>query len=274
MFRPAVKTTPLQGIFALGELIFHSAVRHVRKQHGNAIVGLLTNIFQSVLGIGVMLLLNSLVGGMSSAPVRGDKMLYIMSGIFSFMTHTKAIGAVARAEGPTSAMMKHGPMNTLVSISSSALSALYLQTLSALSILYAYHTLWTPITIDQPIGVLLMFLLAWLSGCAIGMIFKALTPWAPDFFGLVTQVYSRANMVFSGKFFVANVTRMQTLYFFMWNPLFHIIDQTRGFMFLNYEPRYSSIGYPVVVTLALMFIGLLGERFTARRASVSWSAGR
>ena len=113
-----------------------------------------------------------------------------------------------------------------------------------------------------------------LTAAAIETLPTPLTPWAPDFFGLVTQVYSRANMVFSGKFFVANVTPMHTLYFFMWNPLFHVIDQTRGFMFLNYEPRYSSIAYPVVVTLALMFLGLLGERFTARRASVSWSAGR
>lgn len=274
MFRPAVRPSPFQGIVSMFELIFHSAVRQVRKSNGNAIIGLLTNIIQSVLGIAVMLLLNQLIGGTNTAPVRGDRMLYIMSGIFSFMTHTKAIRAVASADGPTSAMMKHGPMTSLISICSSALSSLYLQSLSAMTILYAYHTLWKPITIDQPIGVLLMFLLAWLSGCAIGMIFKALTPWAPDLFGLLTQVYSRANMVFSGKFFVANVTPMHTLHFFLWNPLFHIIDQTRGFMFLNYEPRYSSIMYPLYVTLALVFLGLLGERFTANRASASWSAGK
>jgi len=273
MFRGEVRKGPVQSGFALLELIFHSAVRHVRKSNGNAVVGLLKSIAQSIIGIGIMFLLFHLIGN-SNAPVRGDRMLYIMSGIFSFMTHTKAIRAVSAAEGPTSAMMKHTPMNSLVSICSSALSALYLQTLSAAVILYAYHVLWNPISIDEPVGVLTMYLMAWLSGCAIGLCFKALTPWAPDFFGVATMAYSRANMVFSGKLFLANATPMYILQLFMWNPLFHVIDQTRGFMFLNYTPRYSSPTYPVIVTAILIVVGLMGERYTSRHASVSWNARR
>jgi ABC-type polysaccharide/polyol phosphate export permease len=63
--------------------------------------------------------------------MRGDFLLYVMSGVFLFMTHVKAVGAVAGAEGPTSPMMKHAPMNTIVSIAAAALSALYIQVLSA-----------------------------------------------------------------------------------------------------------------------------------------------
>lgn len=273
MFRPDAKASSIHTIFAMCELIFHATVRNIRKSHGNAIIGLLTSIFQSVIGIAIMLLMMDLMGT-NRAPVRGDRVLYIMSGIFSFMTHTRAIKSVSGAEGPTSSMMKHAPMNTIVSITSSALSALYMQTLSAAVILYGYHVLWKPISIDEPVGVLMMYLLAWISGCAIGLIFKALVPWAPDFFGLLTTVYSRANMVFSGKFFVANVTPMHILIFFTWNPLFHVIDQTRGFMFLNYTPHYSSIQYPLIVTSVLLVIGLIGERYTARHASVSWTARR
>ena len=273
MFRPEVRKGGFQRAMALFELIFHASVRHVRKAHGNAVIGLLTSILQSMIGIGIMFLLSQLIGN-TNAPVRGDRMLYIMSGIFSFMTHTKSISAVARSDGPTASMMKHAPMNTIVSISSAAISALYLQTLSAAVILFAYHVLWNPISIDQPVGVLCMYLLAWLSGCAIGVVFKAVTPWAPDFFGLATTAYTRANMVFSGKLFLANATPMHILHLFMWNPLFHVIDQTRGFMFLNYTPHYSSINYPIIVTGVLVVVGLMGEQFTAKRASASWSAGR
>lgn len=273
MFRPEVKTTPFHGILTLSELIFHATVRRIRKSHGNAIIGLLSSIVQAIVGIAVMMLLFYLLGN-NTSPVRGDRMMYIMSGIFSFMTHSRAIRAVAGAEGPTSSMMKHGPMNTTVSIAAAALSALYIQTLSAAVILYGYHVLWRPISIDEPVGVLLMYLLAWLSGCAIGLIFKALVPWAPDFFGILTMAYTRIDMVFSGKMFLANATPMHILVFFMWNPLFHIIDQIRGFMFLNYTPHYSSIEYPVIVTIVLLFIGLLGERFTSRHVSVSWGARR
>jgi ABC-type polysaccharide/polyol phosphate export permease len=81
-------------------------------------------------------------------------------------------------------------------------------------------------------------------------------------------------MVFSGKMFVANQTPMYILSIFMWNPLFHCIDQTRGFMFLNYEPRYTSITYPIVTTFVLIVIGLMADRFTEKHASASWNAKR
>lgn len=274
MFRPATRTTPIASGLALMELIFHASVRNVRKSNGNAVIGLLVSIAQSLVGIGVMLLMFYLIGRSVGNQIRGDFVLYIMSGIFSFMTHSKTIGAVSKADGPTSSMMKHAPMNTIVSIMSAAISALYLQTLSAAVILFGYHVLWTPISIDEPVGVAGMYLLAWSSGIGIGMIFKAITPWAPDFFAVGTTAYTRANMVFSGKMFVANQTPMYILSVFMWNPLFHCIDQTRGFMFLNYEPRYTSITYPVVVTFVLIVIGLMLDRFTDKHASASWGAKR
>lgn len=274
MFRPAARTTTIGGAIALFELIFHAAVRHVRKSNGNAIIGLLISIVQSMIGIGIMLLMFWLIGRNVGSAVRGDFVLYIMSGIFSFMTHSKTIRAVASAEGPTSSMMKHQPMNTIVSISSAALSALYLQTLSAAVILYGYHVLWTPISIDDPVGVGAMYLMCWSSAIGIGMIFKAATPWAPDFFSVVTTAYTRANMVFSGKMFLANSLPNFMLAVFIWNPLFHCIDQTRGFMFLNYEPRYSSPWYPLVTTCVLIVLGLLADRYTEKYASVSWSARR
>ena len=274
MFRPAVPVTRVGSAFALFELIFHASVRHVRKSNGNAVIGLLVSIAQSLVGIGVMVLMMNLIGRGIGSQVRGDFILYIMSGIFSFMTHSKTIKAVQSADGATSSMMKHAPMNTIVAVAAAALSALYLQTLSAAVILFGYHALWTPISIDQPVGVAAMYLLAWSSGIGIGLIFKGITPWAPDFFSVATTAYTRANMVFSGKMFVANNTPGSILAVFMWNPLFHCIDQTRGFMFLNYEPRYTSPYYPLATTFVFLVIGLLIERYTDKHISASWNAKR
>jgi ABC-type polysaccharide/polyol phosphate export permease len=255
------------------EVIFHAAVRSIRKSHGNAVIGLVVAIVQSLIMVGIMVMMFTLMGAKSAA-VRGDFVLYIMSGVFNFATHAKAIGAVAKSDGPTSPMMKHAPMNTIVAIASAALGALYLQALSVFVILFAYHTLWTPITIDEPLGVAGMYLLSWASGIAIGMIFKAATPWQPEFFGIATSIYSRANMIFSGKMFLANATPMYILSMFLWNPLFHTIDQCRGYMFLNYSPHYSSVSYPIIVTAVLFVIGLMAENFTNKHASASWAAGR
>ena len=78
------------------------------------------NIFQTLILVAAFYFMFDMLG-MRGTAVRGDFMLYVMSGIFLFLTHTKAMGAVSGAEGPTSAMMKHAPMNTVVAIASAAL---------------------------------------------------------------------------------------------------------------------------------------------------------
>ncbi len=272
MFHRETRRTPLQSALAMAELVFHAAVRSVRKSHGNALMGLVLNIFQTVLLIVVFYLMLTLLGMRASA-LRGDFVLYIMSGIFVFMTHTKAMGAVSGSEGPTSPMMKHSPMNTVVAVASAALSSLYLQMLSAVVVLYVYHAAFNPITIHDPVGSVAMLLLAWASGVAIGMVVQAASPWWPAGVGMIASIYSRMNMFFSGKMILANASPA-LVPLFDWNPLFHIIDRARGFIFANYHPRFSSIDYPLWWTLAFLMIGLLGEFYTRKYASASWGAGK
>jgi ABC-type polysaccharide/polyol phosphate export permease len=273
MFETHRPRTRTQGALDLAELIFHAAVRQVRKGHGNAILGLILSILQSVLFVVVFYVMFTLLG-LGGMRIRGDFFLYIMSGVFLFMVHTKTVGAVAGAEGPTSPMMKHAPMNTIVSIGAAALSTLYMQVLAGGITIYAYHVAITPITIDDPVGAVAMVLLAWFTGVAVGLCFMAAKPWAPDVVGLVTLIYQRMNMIASGKMFVANMTPGYILAYFDWNPLFHAIDQARGFVFLNYQPHFSSWQYAFWVGVVLLMIGLMGEFYTRKHASASWYAKR
>lgn len=273
MFRPEVKRSRLGIAFGMLELIFHASVRSVRKQHGNAVVGLLMNIVQSVLMVVIMVFIMNLMGARATA-VRGDFVLYIMSGVFNFGTHAKTLSAVSKSDGPTSAMMQHAPMNTIVAIASAALGALYLQTLSAAVILLFYHTLWQPITIYDPIPVVGIYMLSWLSGIGVGMIFKAANPWQPELFSILTSIYARANMIFSGKMVLANTLPYSRLQYYIWNPLFHSIDQSRGYVFQNYHPHKTSIEYVAWVTFVLVILGLMGENFTKKHVSASWNSKR
>jgi ABC-type polysaccharide/polyol phosphate export permease len=268
-----IQKTPLGMTFETLELIFHIAIRNLRKSHSNAALGLVMTILQSLLLVLIMYFTFELLG-LRRIAVRGDFMLYVMSGVFMFMTHIKTIGAVASAEGPTSSMMMHAPMNPIISICGAALSTLYQQVLSAAVILFAYHALWNPITIDQPVGMVGMLLVSWFCGIGIGMIFMAATPWQPDTVRLVRMIYQRANIIASGKMILANNTSPKLRGFFDWNPLFHTIDQARGFIFLNYTPRYTSIEYAVGFGMACLMIGLMAEFFTRQYASASWGARR
>ncbi len=270
MFRPqSQRQTRLKSGFEVLELIYHATIRNLRKSHGNAVYGMVMNVVQAALTLVIFLVMFNVLGMRGSA-IRGDFVLYVMSGVFMFLTHTKTLGAVSGADGPTSPLMMHAPMNPVISITAAALAALYQQLFAMAVILLIYHTIWTPITIYEPAGVLGMMLLSWFSGAAIGMIFLAARPWQPEVVGILTTIYQRANMIASGKMFVANAAPATIRSMFDWNPLFHTIDQGRGFMFLNYHPRYTSIDYPIYVALVCIMIGLMGEFYTRRHASLSW----
>ncbi len=273
MFQADVKTSTLRSAVSLAEVIYHATVRSVRKTHANAFMGLLVNMVQTMILVMVFYFMFAVLGLRSSA-IRGDFLVYIMSGIFLYMTHTKTIGAVAGSEGPTSPMMQHEPMNTFVAICASAFGALYIQSLTVIVVLFIYHVAFTPVDIVNPVGAFAMILLAWFSGVGIGMIFLALKPWFPQFVAIASTLYTRANMLASGKMFVANTLPFYILKLFDWNPLFHTIDQARGFAFINYNPHYSNITYPVLVSVTLILIGLMGESYTRKHASISWGARR
>lgn len=273
MFSHRMSQSTLSRALTTLELIFHSVVRSIRSKHNNAFVAIGLNILQAVIFVMIFYLMFSVLG-LRSAAVRGDFLLYVMSGIFLFMCHIKAVGAVAGAEGPNSAMLQHAPLNTAVTITAAALSTLYVQVLSMVLILFVYHTAFTPITIEQPVAAFGMVLLSWFTGCAVGLVFLALKPWFPRVVGIMTMVYQRANMIASGKMFLANTLPGYMLWMFEWNPLFHTIDQARGFTFVNYNPFFSNWVYPLWVGIGLTMLGLMGEFYSRRHVSVSWSARR
>ena len=271
MFQYSQKQSGLSAAMSILRLIFVNTVRHVRKSHGNPLLGLITNMVQSLILVVVFVFMFSILGLRGTA-IRGDFILFIMTGIFLFLTHNKALGAVAGSENATSAMMQHAPMNTAIAITSAALSSLYIQVLSVVVILGGYALGWGGFRIDDMIGTFGMLLLAWASGAAIGTVILAAKPWAPKFVGILQTFYTRANMITSGKMFVANQMPGYIISMFAWNPLFHPIDQARNFAFKDYSSDVSSIRYAVVFTLVFLVIGLLAEFFTRKRASASWGA--
>jgi xanthosine utilization system XapX-like protein len=273
MFETARRTSTGSLLFSLLGVTYHASVRKVRKTHNNAVIA-----------IGMSLVSKRAVRGGLLPDVHhhrradhGDpRRFHAVSLVRHFHVSRSYPGAwaVMASENSTSPMMQHAPMNTLVAILSSAISVLYIKTISILVILFVLHTIFQPIEMYDWSGAMMMYLLAWGSGCAIGLILMAFKPWAPDVVTIVQLVYVRANMIASGKMFVANTLPGFMLAMFDWNPLFHIIDQTRGFVFVNYVPHYSNWQYPLYATLFLIMIGMMGEFFTRKRASASWDARR
>jgi ABC-type polysaccharide/polyol phosphate export permease len=251
------------------ELIYHSIVRDIRKSSGSASLGLLAEIATTLMMIGMFYALYTFIG-LKGMAIRGDFVVFLLTGIFLYLTHNKAITAVMSAANAASPIMKHAPMTTIVSILSSAFAALYLQIIAFAIILFFVHVLRGGLEFYDPAGLILPFFLSWASGCTIGLLFMVVMPLAPRLVGMIAQLYKRANMITSGKMLPANLMSASMVQWFDWNPLFHTIDQSRGYAFVNYFPRNSNMEYPIYFILAALMIGLLGERWLTKNISVSW----
>ena len=263
------------GAFTTLELIFHAVVRSIRSQHHNAVLAVVLNIVQIVAMVTVFYLIMSLMGRIGGiAKIRGNSILFLLTGVFLFLTHIKSVGQIAGVSAGNNQMMLHSPMNMMVMLLAAAFGALYTQIISIFAILFVYHVSIEPLDIQNPGGAFYMLVLAWFTGCAVGVLFMAIKPWLPTFATMASNVYRRMNMLFSGKMFVANALGGFTLTMFIWNPLFHIIDQCRGFVFRNYYPRVTNWEYALWVGLVLLMIGLLGIFFTRKHVSQSWNARR
>lgn len=271
MFRAAAR--PRNGFTAtleLCELIYHCAVRQARGPSSNALAGLAMNVLQVIIMI-LALYWSMTLLGVSRTALRGDFVVFLMSGVLSYSTYQKTMAAVFRADGPTSPMMLHAQMNTAVAIASSALGALYLQVLVSVVVLFGYHVAFRPVEIADPVFATAMLLLSWVLGLGSGMVLLAIRPWMPKAAPLLLTILTRVNFFASGKMMVGNTLSFSLLHLFYWNPLFHVIDQMRGAVFPNYFPRNSSVGFALWWAFALIVIGLMGEFYARRNASASWA---
>lgn len=249
-------------------LIHNEAAHQLRAQHRNAVVALAMNIVQSLFMVAMFMGIFLLMG-VRRSPLRGDYLLFVLSGMLFYKVHVRAMGAVSGATG-ISSILQHRPLNTAILICAGALGTIYQETLTIFIILIAYHALGNPVTIEYPLAAYGMLLLVWFYGICVGMVVLAISPWWPMGAQYIRLIYMRANMIASGKMFVANALPGMMLGLFDWNPLFHIIDQTRGFVFVNYTPHHTTWTYPVKVALVMLMIGLMGEFVTRRSQSLSW----
>ncbi|MEM9009655.1 MAG: ABC transporter permease [Pseudomonadota bacterium] len=240
------------------DLLFVSIVRDFRETTGNSHFGILAALSRPILLFTMFYVMFELIG-LRTMVVRGDFFIFMMTGIFLFLSHILAVRRLRSTSHSTSGMIYNQKTSALLSILTSALTELYILTLSLFLIAGTGYLIQGELDVHRPLGVLYGFVLAWASGLAVGMMFMMAEPYAPGLVNRLFMFYRRAQLFTSGKMFLANSIPLQILPFFAWNPLFHLIDQARGAAFVNYFPKHTSWEYPIYLSLTLLAIGLIGE---------------
>ncbi|NOR61383.1 MAG: ABC transporter permease [Rhodobacteraceae bacterium] len=249
------------------DLIFHSVVREVRTQSGNATFGVLKEVGNIAVFLALFYTIAVFLG--RGASIRGSLFVFLLTGIILFLTHTKAVGSVRSASSATSAIMMHSPMTVILSILAKAFAGLYFQFVAVSIIITLLWIFGADLTVDNPGGLVLPVFFAWASGIAVGMVFMIFSPVVPGLINAISPIYQRAQMFTSGKFIPAAYMPAAMVGWFDWNPLFHTIDQARVAAFVNYNSDVSNMAYPIWFTVVAITIGLMGEFWARKNLSKS-----
>jgi len=268
LLESALPTTMLGAAFNFSERVYHATVHEVRKSSGNAPLGILNEMMQSFIYIGMFYFMYQVIG-MRGLAIRGDFILFLLTGVFLFLLHNRAIRSVLSSADASQPIMLHRPMTTMLSILSKAISGLYFQIGGLVIMVFFVQVLRGGLELHDPAKLALPVFTAWSSGIAIGLIFLLLKPFSPKLVGVVSMMYMRANMITSGKVMPAAYMPAIMVSWFDWNPLFHAIDQARGATFINYEATVTSPTYALYFTLIFVVIGLMGEFWARQNTSAS-----
>jgi ABC-type polysaccharide/polyol phosphate export permease len=104
--------------------------------------------------------------------------------------------------------------------------------------------------------------------------FMSLSAFFPKLMSIVSTIYQRANMIFSGKMILAKLMGPALLPFFAWNPLFHLVDQARVSVFINYNSAATNLAYPIWFGIITLLIGFMLEHYARKYVSQSANARR
>ena len=206
--------------------------------------------------------------GLFRPAVRGDIVIFLLTGIFLFQMTARSRSAADLNGG--GALMWHQPVQPALVVWSSAIGTLYV-VLTAMAIILTGAWLWRAAPpVADPAGLAAPLLLAWLFGIGSGMAISGIARYAGG--GQIMGVmWTRAMFLTGGVFFLASTVPGWMRPWFDWNPLFHIIDQMRAAAFVNYAGGDTSLSYAAKVVAGLLLVGHALERKVRADFSISRS---
>lgn len=254
---------------AFVSLVHALVVRDLRTEHKNAALGILISIAQPLVAGLVFYAFITLIGG-RPGKVRGDDLTFVLLGFVLFFMHIRTVASVSGSLNR--AMMNHQRLSPFLMICVKAVGSAYKNVL-ALLILLALNYLLRGVYEMEHLGLFAATIFwCWVGGIAVGTLFLGLNrqvTWGP----IIQTAYVRIMFFTSGKFFVANALPERYRQFMDWNPLFHLLDQSRDAAFVNYTARTTTMAYPIVVILSLLVLAVLVENWVRTHYSASQVPG-
>ena len=253
-----------QALSLQGRVIWALALREIHGKHGKSRLGYLWQVIKTGFGVAVFWWIRSAAG----APAHAIPLpLFLLMGFIPWFIFAETVKVTTEAVRTNKALLTFAQVTPLDLFASSALvvwvtevvvMGFYLVLIGQMG--YAYRLL-------DPIHFSLALLAVGFFSLGVGLILTALTIYLPVVEKLVPMAL-RILFFTSGVFF--EPTKMGKYSdFIMWNPVTNIIELMRGGFIHPAPASYIKTVYLLWVTLSVLAVGLLLERYIRPKHEMS-----
>ena len=258
--------TLFNGLLNFAFLIWALTVRSLREASGGAMLGVMKGVMMAAaFCIAFYILMNFF--GLAGLTVRGDMMVFILIGVGYFFMMKFTMMAAMQAMQRSWGMAQHPHLSPVIFVYADCLGILYNWTIAIMVIFLANGLIKGEFSIQEPIMFFPTFFLCWLIGVGVGMVIGFMLFYF-SWFIMVKRILFKLMFFTSGKFTNANLIPGDLLPVFLWNPLFHLIDQMRDAAFVNYTAHHTNMIYPAIVSFLFIWIGHVLHDYMLRNRNV------
>lgn len=141
------------------------------------------------------------------------------------------------------------------SILATAIFALLVKTFVIISIVGIMYLMGMELHLDNPLLLITVFMLLWVVGLSVGMIFAIVNSFIPEMSKLQSLV-SRPLFFISGVFFSLQDFPREIWKYFDWNPILHAIELARYSVYTSYGNLGVDLSFLSFCSLGLLCLSL------------------
>lgn len=237
-------------------------MREIRTRFGAYSLGYLWAIFTPLMFVIVLTQIWSAVGRDAAfgAPIE----VMLLSGMMAWLTFTDVQIHVSNAFRANRPLLVY-PMVTVFDVAIARALLEYLTKLTAtLVLMLVYIAAGVPAGINDPLGVILAFLLICYIGTMFGHISACLAVVMPSSLFIITST-RRILFFTSGAMFLLSDVPQEWRVYLLYNPLAHVIDLSRGAWIRGYDAPYFDLIYVLTWCGGMTALAAVGEATTRRR---------
>lgn len=251
-----------QGLTVQRRVILALMLRETHTIYGDAKLGYLWVLIQSAFGIAVFWGVREFVN--AGDPHGMSVSVYLIIGFGVWSAISVSIDKCMQAVKANRALLTFPQVTELDVMVSRVLVSFFTQLVVILLLLFIASAMGSEVGVDEP--GLLFSCMALVMGFSLGsgLVLSSLAVFMPSLERIVPMIL-RLLMFLSGVFFSINDFSANIAELLAYNPILQLIELTRKSLSFSYPDEGYSLIYLAEITLTLLSLGLLLERYVRTR---------